>query len=47
MREVLLSIGVRPHNWVQHNLPWLGVLVLLFGFDRDDTEATARHTENS
>lgn len=36
MRQVLLSIGVPPHHWVQHNLPWLAVLAMVFGFDRDD-----------
>ncbi|MCP8883967.1 hypothetical protein NIM87_10685 [Devosia sp. XJ19-1] len=36
MRQVLLSIGVSPHHWVQHNLPWLAVLAIVFGFDRDD-----------
>ena len=36
MRQVLLSIGVSPHHWVQHNLPWLAVLAMLFGFDRDE-----------
>ena len=36
MRQVLLSIGVSPHHWVQHNLPWLAVLALVFGFERDD-----------
>ena len=36
MRNVLLSIGVSPHHWVQHNLPWLAVLAMVFGFDRDE-----------
>ena len=35
MRQVLLSIGVSPHHWVQHNLPWLAVLAMVFGFERD------------
>lgn len=38
MRNVLLSIGVSPHHWVQHNLPWLAVLALVFGFDRDGAD---------
>lgn len=36
MRNVLFDIGVSPHHWLQHNLPWLAVLALVFGFDRDD-----------
>ena len=38
MRQVLLSIGVSPHHWVQHNLPWLAVLAMMFGFERDEDE---------
>jgi len=38
MRQVLLSIGVSPHHWVQHNLPWLAVLALVFGLGRDVAE---------
>jgi hypothetical protein len=40
MRQVLLSIGVSPHHWLQHNLPWLAVLALMFGFERDEDEAS-------
>lgn len=43
MRSVLLSIGVSPHNWVQHNLPWLAVLALMFGFERDEDGAHGPH----
>ncbi|WIY51912.1 hypothetical protein O9Z70_10505 [Devosia sp. YIM 151766] len=37
------NIGVPPRHWVQHNLPWLAVLAMLFGFDgaEDDTHADA------
>lgn len=35
MRQMLMSIGVSPDHWVQHNLPWLAVLSLVFGFERD------------
>jgi hypothetical protein len=45
MRQVLLSIGVPPHHWVQHNLPWLAVLALVFGFDRDDAALGELHRD--
>ncbi|MHA6297321.1 hypothetical protein [Devosia sp. CAU 1758] len=46
MRQVLLSIGVSPHHWVQHNLPWLAVLALVFGFDRDDVGAPEQRLDD-
>jgi hypothetical protein len=38
MRNVLLSVGVTSHHWVQHNLPWLAVLAIVLGLGRDDTD---------
>ena len=38
MREMLFNIGVPSHHWLQHNLPWLAVLALVFGLDRDPGE---------
>ena len=35
MRNLLLNIGSIEHHWVQHNLPWLAMLALLFGLERD------------
>ena len=42
MRNLLLSTGLPPHHWVQHNLPWLAVLAVVFGFGRDEVEAPVR-----
>ena len=42
MRQVLFSIGVSPHHWLQHNLPCLAVLALMFGFERDDAAIDER-----
>ena len=30
--------GVAPHAWLQHHLPWLGLLALMLGLFRDDSE---------
>ena len=30
------SIGLVPHNWMQHHLPWLLVLAMLIGLFRDE-----------
>lgn len=32
--NLLLHIGSRSQHVVQHNLPWLAVLAMLFGFGR-------------
>ncbi|SHF68492.1 hypothetical protein [Devosia limi] len=31
-------IGVAPHAWLQHNMPWLGLVALLLGLFRDSDE---------
>lgn len=36
MRSVFLSIGGVGPNWMQHHLPWLAVLAMLFGVSRDE-----------
>ncbi|SFV29494.1 hypothetical protein SAMN05216456_0767 [Devosia crocina] len=34
MSKLFLSFeGASPH-WLQHHLPWLAVLIVLFGLDR-------------
>ncbi|MFD2646937.1 hypothetical protein ACFSX5_03905 [Devosia albogilva] len=29
-------IGLAPHNWMQHHLPWLVVLTMVIGLFRDE-----------
>jgi hypothetical protein len=29
--------GVAPHAWLQHHLPWLGLLAMMMSLFRDDT----------
>ncbi|MFC3703470.1 hypothetical protein ACFOOL_01715 [Devosia honganensis] len=39
MRSLFSSIGLSPGtHWVQHNLPWLAMLALVFGFERDEED---------
>lgn len=28
--------GVAPHSWLQHHLPWLGLLAMMLGLVRED-----------
>jgi len=42
MRNLLLNIGGIEHHWVQHNLPWLAMLAILFGLERDEAAAGDR-----
>jgi hypothetical protein len=39
MSTLFLSIGGASPNWMQHHLPWLAMLVLMFGMARDDRTA--------
>lgn len=39
MSSLFLSMGGVSPNWMQHHLPWLAVLVMVFGMARDDTSA--------
>jgi len=39
MSTLFLSIGGASPNWMQHHLPWLAMLVLVFGIARDDSTA--------
>jgi hypothetical protein len=42
MSKILADLsGFEPH-WVQHNLPWLAVLAMLFGLGRDEPEAEGK-----
>lgn len=29
--------GDAPHSWLQHHVPWLGLLALMLDLFRDDT----------
>lgn len=31
--------GVAPHAWLQHHMPWLGLLALVLGLFREETES--------
>jgi hypothetical protein len=31
-------IGIAPHSWLQRHMPWLGLLALMLGWSRDDSE---------
>ncbi len=44
MRNLLFNIGGIEHHWVQHNLPWLAMLAILFGLERDEAPASDRPT---
>ncbi len=41
MSSLFLSIGGARPNWMQHHMPWLGVLALMFGLSRDDEDSDA------
>lgn len=45
MNELHAHSGIAPHSWLQHHLPWLGLVALVlslfrerdtFGFDPDE-----------
>lgn len=38
MNSLLEHIGAAGPNWIQHNLPWLGVLAFLFGLSRESDD---------
>ena len=38
MSNLFLSFGSVGPNWMQHHMPWLAVLTLLFGVSRDEAE---------
>lgn len=39
MSSLFLSMGGVSPNWMQHHLPWLAVLVMVFGIAPDDRSA--------
>ncbi|UYO01085.1 MAG: hypothetical protein KIT02_07760 [Devosia sp.] len=44
MNSLFQSIGAVRPNWMQHHLPWLGVLALLFGLADDAAERDSDET---
>jgi hypothetical protein len=38
MNQLDAQNGVTPHSWLQHHVPWLGLLALVLGLFRDDSE---------
>jgi hypothetical protein len=42
MSSLFLSIGGAEPHWMQHNLPWLAVLAMMFGLSRDEADAGER-----
>ena len=41
MSNLVLSIGGVQANWIQHHVPWMAVLVLLFGMASEEGPGTA------
>lgn len=41
MSSLFLSIGGVQTNWIQHHVPWMAVLVLLFGIASEDSPGAA------
>ena len=39
MDQFNAQIGVAPHAWLQHHLPWLGLLALMLGLFRENPDA--------
>ena len=39
MDQFNAHIGVAPHAWLQHHLPWLGLLALMLGLLRESPDA--------
>ncbi|MCR6672360.1 hypothetical protein [Devosia ginsengisoli] len=37
--------GVAPHAWLQHHLPWLGLLALMLGLFRESPDAALERDE--
>ena len=38
MNQSDVHSGIAPHAWLQHHLPWLGLLALVLSLFREDTE---------
>lgn len=38
MDQFNAQIGVAPHAWLQHHLPWLGLLALMLGLFRESPD---------
>lgn len=36
MNQNSAHLGVAPHGWLQHHLPWLALLALVLGLLRED-----------
>ncbi|WP_210338813.1 hypothetical protein [Devosia rhizoryzae] len=39
MSSLFMSIGGAEPHWMQHHMPWLAVLALMFGVWRDEVDA--------
>ena len=38
MNQLSAHFGVAPHSWLQHHMPWLGLLALVIGLFGEDHE---------